>query len=812
MAMLSRDLLHGLRSLRKSPGFATVAILTLSLGIGANTALFSVVNGVLLNPLPYPQSDRVVAVYARYPSDSRSPATYLNFLDWQHDNRTFSSLAIYRNQDYNLSGAVEPQRIRGYMVSADFFPVLGVSPILGRNFRPEDDRIGSAPVAIIGGGFWSREFGSSPAVLGRTLTLNGANYTVIGVIPASFTFYGQDRDVYTPIGQWNDPSFLDRRISVSARVIGRLRPGVTLAQAQDDMDVVARRLAVAFPVADKDVGINLIGMKQDIVGDVQPLLIVLLAAVGFLLLIACANVANLLLARGLSRSREFALRLALGAGRFRIIRHLLGESLLLAAAGAALGLLLASVALQAVLRTLPGTLPRTTEISLDARVLLFTAAVSLFAAVIFGLSPALRTSRADLHEVLKQGARGSASRHRLQGIFVALEVAMALVLLIGAGLMLRSLAALWRVDPGYNPAHAVTFSLALPGTPSTTAAETRGRLRAFDSAVRAIPGVQSVSITLGSRPMIHDSAIPFWIDGRPRPLTDNEMPGALFYLVESGFHDAMGITLLRGRFVGEHDNETAPLVIAIDDVFARTYFPGENPIGRHVHLEQFDVDAEIVGVVRHIRQWGPGPDAPSALEAQFFYPFMQLPAKLMPMIAGGVAVVLRIEGDPAPVMQQVRTAARQLDPREIIYAVQTMDEILARNLAARRFSMLLLTVFAALALVLACIGIYGVVSYLVGRRTREIGIRIALGAHRRDVLLLILSQGAKMAAIGIAAGLAAAFALTRLISRLLYGVAPDDPLTFLGVALLLFLVTLLASYIPARRALRIDPANALRAE
>ena len=808
--MLLQDLRYSLRSLRKSPAFSVIAVLTLALGISANTALFSVVQGVLLNPLPYPHSDRLTAVYARTSGVDHGPAAYLNFLDWQRDNRTFSSLAMYRNQDYSLTGAADAQRVTGYMVSAGFFPTLGVRPVLGRTFLPDDDHVGAAPVVVLGGGFWSREFGASPAVLGRTLTLNGANYTVIGVIPASFTFYGQDRDVFTPIGQWNDPSFRDRRISVSARVIGRLLPNVTLAQAQADMDVVARRLAAAFPVADKDVAINLVGMKQDIVGDVQPFLMVLLAAVGFLLLIACANVANLLLARSLSRSREFALRLALGAGRARIVRQLLTESLLLAVLAGALGIFLAYLSLGTVVHTLPGTLPRTAEIALDGRVLLFTTALSLLAAVIFGLSPAIRTARVNLHEVLKEGARGSGTRHRLQSAFVASEVALALVLLAGAGLMLRTLAALWRVHPGYNPSHAVTFSLALPSSPATTSAETRARLRAFDDAMRAIPAVQAVSVTLGSRPMIHDSSLPFWIEGRPKPATDNEMPQAMFYLVESGFEQAMGITLQRGRFIGAQDNETAPIVIAIDDAFARTHFPHENPIGKHVHLTQFNVEAEIVGVVGHIRQWGPAADAPGAIQAQFFYPFMQLPEKLMPMIAGGVAVVLRIEGDPTPVVQQVRLAVRRLDPRELIYAVQTMDDVLARSLAARRLSMVLLAAFAVLALLLSCVGIYGVVSYLIGRRTQEIGVRMALGAQRRDVLLLVLSQGAKMAAIGVFAGLSAAFALTRLISGLLFGVTPYDPLTFLAVAFLLMLVTILACYISARRAFRIDPATALR--
>jgi predicted permease len=456
-----------------------------------------------------------------------------------------------------------------------------------------------------------------------------------------------------------------------------------------------------------------------------------------------------------------------------------------------------------VLNTLPGTLPRVEEISLDGRVLLFTLGISLFAAIVFGLAPALKGSRINLMEILRASGRGSiGARHRLQRIFVATEVAMALVLLIGAGLMLRSLSALWRVNPGFNPSHAITFSLSMPASSATTSAETRARLRQFDDKMSSIPGVQAVSVTLGSRPMIHDSFLPFWIEGLPKPANDNEMHQSMYYLVEAGFEQAMGITLQRGRFVTPQDNENTPIVIDIDDVFARTWFPGENPIGKQVHLEQFNVQAEIVGVVGHVKQWGLGTDQKSAIESQFFYPFMQLPEKLMPMVAGAVAVVLRTAGDPAAIMGPVRRAVRQIDSREAIYGVQTMDEVLAGSFAARRLSMILLGIFAALALVLSCVGIYGVISYLVGQRTREIGVRMALGAQRSDVMRLVLGEGAKMALVG----------LTRLMAGELFGVTAQDPLTFGAVAIVLTLVALLACYLPARRALRVDPMVALRYE
>jgi putative ABC transport system permease protein len=813
MTILSQDLPYAVRILLKSPGFAAIAILTLALGIGANTALFSIVDGVLLNPLPYPHSDQLVAVSEKRPGDDKSPPVYLNFLDWRRETQTFASMAIYRNKDYNVSGTAEAQRLSGYMISSEFFSTLGVNPILGRLFRAEDDEVGAAPVVILGGGFWTRAFGASPNVAGKSLVLNGTSYTIVGVIPASFSFYGQDRDVYTPIGQWNDASFRDRRISVSARVVGRLKPGVSLQQAKADMDIVSRDLAAAFPDSNKSVGIMLVPMKEDIVGNVQPFLLVLLAAVGFLLLIACANVANLLLARATRRSREFAVRAALGAGHARIVRQLLTENVLLAVLGGSLGLLIAFGATRVVVNVLPGTLPRAGEVALDGRVLLFTMALSLFAAIIFGLSPALRSSRVDLQEVLRESGRGSCgARHRLQGAFVAVEIAMALVLLIGAGLMLRSLAALWRVSPGYQPSGAITFNVSMPSSSTTTSAETRARLRQFHDKIRAIPGVRAVSVTLGSRPMIHDSAVPFWIEGQPKPASENEMPGAMFYLVEADFEQAMGITLDRGRFISAQDNENTALVIDIDDVFARTYFPDENPIGKRVHLMQFDVQAEIVGVVGHIKQWGPGGDVKSTIQAQFFFPFMQMPDKLMALAAGGAAVVVRTEGDPASIMKQVRSSVQELDSREVVYGAQTMDQVLAGALAPRRLSMILLGVFAGLALVLACVGIYGVVSYLVGQRTHEIGVRIALGAQRGDVMRLVLLEGGKMALVGVVAGLAAAFGLTRLMANQLFGVTAHDPLTYAAVAVLLMLVALFACYVPARRAVRLDPVAALRCE
>lgn len=813
MNTLIQDIRHGMRTLWKAPGFAAIAVTTLALGIGANTALFSVVNGVLLSPLAYPKPGQIVAIYGKSPGSNKAPVSYLNFLDWQRDTRTFSSMAIYRNQDYNYIGNGEGERLSGYMISAEFFETLGISPIIGRTFRPEDDRPGAGPVVILGGGLWERKFGSATDVLGKSILLNGASYTIIGVAPPNFAFYGHDRDVYTPIGQWTDTSFRDRRIDVSAHAIGRLRDGVAISRARADMDAIARNLAAEYPEADKEVGITLVSMKEDIVGNVRPYLVVLLAAVGFLLLISCANVANLLLARSIGRSREFAIRAALGASQARVIRQLLTESLLLAGLGGALGLLFAYWGTHVVLNSLPSAVPRASEVSMDSRVLIFTLGVSLFAGVSFGLAPALKTARVDLQEVLKESGRGASGvRHRLQGVFVVAEVAMALVLLVGAGLMIRTLASLWRVDPGFNPDHAITFSVSLPSSPTTSSADTRARLRHFDDEMRSIPGVQAVSVTLGSRPMIHDSSLPFWVQGEPKPANMNDMHQAMFYLVEAGFQKAMGIKLERGRFVTKEDNENATVVIDIDDVFARTYFPGEDPVGKHVNLAAFNVQAEIIGVVGHVKQWGLDADPKSAVEAEFFYPFMQLPEKLMPLAADAVAVVLRTMGDPAAVMGPVRRAVGELDPREVIYNVETMDDVVASSFAARRLSMILLGIFSVFALALACVGIYGVISYVVGQRTHEIGVRIALGAQRRDVLRLMLGYGARMALIGVGFGIIAALGLTRLMASQLFGVTAHDPITFAGVAALLFIVALAACYFPARRAMRVDPIVALRCE
>lgn len=815
MNSLLQDIHYACRKLRTSPGFAIIAVLTLALGTAADTTLFSVVNGVLLSPLPYSHSEQLVSINSNE-AIPQIPVSYPNFLDWQRMARTLSSMAMYRQEDYNLTVPHGPaRRVNGLMISAPFLTTLGIHPPSGRDFTASDDQLGAPPVVLLSDGFWHRSFGGSLAVLNKPIALNGIEYTVVGILPPGFFFYGIDRDVYVPIGQWTDPSFRDRRIDESAHVVARLAMGVTLAQAQADMDAIAHTLAAEYPEADKGLGagITLTSMKQDIVGNVEPLLLVLLAAVGFLLLLACTNVSSLLLTRCMARSAEFAVRSALGASRRRLIRQLLTESLILSGLGGVCGLAASFLATRAIAASLPVELPRAAEVSLDTRVLLFTLAVSLSAGIVFGLAPALRMSRTNLQGVLRSSGRGSSrAPHRLQGLLVAVEVAMALVLLVGAGLMLRSIAALWRVDLGFNPDHAVTFSVSLPSNSKTTPAETRAILRQFDAVLCDVPGVLDASITLGSRPMIHDSSVPFWIVGRPEPATDSDMPQTLFYLAESGFQRAMGMTLLRGRWISDQDDENSPTVIDVDDEFARRYFPGESPIGRHVHIEQFDTEAEIVGVVGHVRQWGPGGDPHAAIQSQFFYPYMQTPQKLMPLLAGITAVVLRTDRDPATVMAPVRSAIARFNPNIVIYSASTMNKVVADALAARRTFMIMLSAFAALALVIACIGIYGVIGYLAGQRTHEIGVRMSLGAERSHILLLILRQGLGMVTPGVAVGLLLAVLLTRLMSSQLFGVSNHDPLTFIAVALVLVAVALIACWFPARRAARVDPIVALRSE
>jgi putative ABC transport system permease protein len=806
------DVRYGLRVLLKNPGFTAIAVLTLALGIGANSALFSVVNGVLLNPLPFPEPDRLLAVYANTNSGGTSSISYPNFLDWQRDNHSFSALAAYRPEEYNLTGAGEPERLHGHMVSADFFTALGIHPILGRNFLREEDQAGGAPAAVIGDGLWKRKFGLSADILGKSLTLNGTPYTIVGVATSRITGLSPT-DVYVPIGQWTDTTFRNRSISMGTTAVGRLKPGVTFEQAKADVDAVAKNLAAAYPDSDKGEGITLVPLKTDVVGSVRGILLVLLGAVSFVLLIACANVANLLLARSTGRSREFAIRSALGASPGRVIRQLLTESVLLGLAGGGIGLLLAKWGTRAILAALPETLPRTEEIGIDGHVLFFTLGISVLTGIVFGLVPALKAMKPDMHETLKEGGRGSSgARHRTQSVFVVVEMAMAVVLLIGAGLMIRSLAALWSINPGFDPRNALAFNISSTSRPDTTAGQLRTKYRETIRELENVPGVEEVSLIEGALPMSGDSELPFWVEGRPKPATEQEMPFAMFAMVTLHYQQVMRIPVERGRGFTERDDEHAPAVVLIDATFARTYFPKEDPIGKRLNLGLMDLQAEIVGVVGHVENWGLGSREHENLQAQIYLSVWQVPDKFWPLLANGGGYVARTAGTPMGVVNAIREAAEKVDSSAVVYEVRPMQDIVARSIATQRLAMMLLSVFSGLALVLSAIGIYGVISYLAGQRTKEIGVRMAMGATSADVLRLVLGEGMRLTLVGVGIGVLAALGLTRLITKMIYGVGATDPITFAVVAILLTGVALLACYIPARRAMRVDPIVALRYE
>jgi predicted permease len=812
-----QDVRVGFRMLCRTPGFTAVAVLTLALGIGGNTAIFSIVNGVLLNPLPFPEPDRLVALGESKLHFDNGSISYQNFLDWQKNNRVFSAMALTRNYAFSLTGRGDAEQVNAEFVSGDLFPLLGVNPILGRTFTSAEEQAGAGPVALISEGLWRRKLDAAPNVLGQTITLDGRDYTIVGVIPASFhlrmpSFHEQD--VYAPIRQWSNPLLMNRGVGLGFHGVARLKPGVTLEQARADMDEVTRNLAVDFPDANKGVGANVVPLKARIVGDVRPVLLVLLGAVGFVLLIACVNVASLMLARSAGRRREFAVRTALGASRGRVIRQLLTESLLLGVSAGALGLFLAMWGTRAALKFLPAALPRAEEIGLDVRVLAFTMVISLVVGVLFGLAPALRSSQADPHTALKEGGRGtSGTQHRALSTFVVVEMAVALVLLIGAGLMVRSLARLWSVDPGFNPGNVLTFGLSLPPSMMNASPDRiRAAFREVDSKLASAPNIKAVSQTWGALPMSGDDEQLFWLDGQPKPSNENDMSWAVDYIVEPDYLKVMETPLMRGRFFTSQDNEHSPRVAVIDEVFAHKYFPDQDPIGRGINLINSTGKIEIVGVVAHVKQWGLDLDDTHSLRAQIYLACMQMPDDFIAMSPSGSAVVVRHEGGVAAAFDSIRRANKQMSNEQVIFGDQTMESVISDSMSARRFAMILLGAFAALALVLACVGIYGVMAYLVGQRTQEIGIRMALGAQQRDVLRLVLWEGARLALLGVAIGLGAALALTRLMARLLYGVSATDPSTFACLAIVLTAIAIAACYIPAQRAMRVDPVVALRYE
>ncbi|HEX4232616.1 MAG TPA: ABC transporter permease [Bryobacteraceae bacterium] len=821
------DLQYAIRQLVKSPAFTVVAVLTIALGIGANTAIFSVVNGVLINPLPYPNPHRIVVLYEELPDFKDGSISYPNFLDWQRMNDSFSALAAYRPAEYNLLGKDQPEHLHGEMISAGFFEILGVHPVVGRTFNKQDDRRGTAPAVMISEGLWRRDFGATPNIIGQRLVLDGIGRTVVGVVPSRFRLRVENfqdgpalNDIYTPIGEYNDPGFYaDRGSGWGMKAIGRLKPGVTFELTREDMDRVSRELTARYPNTDSNEKANLVPLKQAMVGDMRGPLLILLGAVFFVLLISCVNVSNLLLARSTAREREFAIRIAVGGGQWRITRQLLTESVLLALVGGGMGLLLAQFGTAAALAAVPHTVPRAEEIGLDFRVFLFTTVTSILAGALFGLAPALKLRNANLAGALKEVGRSiTGSRHRTQRLFVIAEVALALVLLVGAGLMVRTLFALWRLDPGFNPRSVISFSIApQPSLIDESPAAIRAFFRQVHDQLASSPGVKAVSLSLASSPMEDDYDWHIWFAGRPKPAHPGQLPMSLVYVVEPDYLKTFQISLKRGRFFTGNDNEQSSPVAVIDQSLAGRYFPGQDPIGQYLDLDNDPKEPakrpkpRIVGIVGHVNQWGLD-DTARPLHAQIYLPLDQMPNKDFTSLAQGVQAFVRGNGSHMPDFEMLRQRLQSLNHEVVVYGNQSMERVVLDSIANKRFTMKLLAVFAGLALLLASIGIYGVLSYLVGQRTRDIGIRIALGAERRDVLRMILTDGAWMTLVGVGIGIAAALSLTQLMSGMLFGVRPTDVVTFIFVVLTLCFIAMIACYVPARRAMKIDPLIALRDE
>ena len=812
MGALLQDLRFGVRALRKTPAVTAVAVVVLALGIGANTAMFSIVNGVLLRPLPYDEPDRLLQLFTSMPQFRQASVSYPNFLDWRQRSRSFDLMAAYRGETFMLTGQATPDRLRGQMASAEIFATLGVKPIIGRVFAAEEDRRGSAPVVVLTSNFWGTRFGSDPGVLGRSLTLNDRLYTIVGVVPSDDVLWRRV-SVVVPIGQWTEPLFWNRGVGMGMRVLGRLKAGGSARQAQAELDGVAAGLAKEYPVENKDRGIYAVLLRENLTGDVRTPLLVLLGAVAFVLLMACANVANLLLARATSRRRELAIRTALGATRGRVAQQLLTESVLLAVSGALVGLAVAAALNRALVAKIATLLPRVDEVHLDGTVLAFTAAVTLGASILFGIAPALRSARADVNDALKEGDRGNTGRQRLLPALVVVEVALGLVLTASAGLMIRTMSQLWSVSPGFDPQHVLSFGVAgSPAVHGTPEAVRNGLTQTVDR-LRSVPGVTAASTMFGGVPISgDDSELPYWVEGRPKPAEQSQMDLALMYGVDPDYLNVMRIPLLRGRFLTRQDNEKSPCAVVIDEDFAARAFPKQDPIGQHINLDLVAMKCEVVGIAAHVKHWGLDTDASAKVRSQMYLIVRQFPDGVMDLASTGANYLVRTSGDPYAVVPALKQAIGEVSSNMVLYGEQSMEDVISESLSARRFTRLLLGTFAALALVLAAVGVYGVVSYTVTQSTHDIGVRMALGADRRTVLASVLKGAMGMAGLGIVLGAAAAFAATRVMKELLFGVTATDPLTFGTVAALLAGVTLVASYIPARRATKVDPIVALRCE
>jgi putative ABC transport system permease protein len=809
METLWQDLKYAAGTLRKNPGFAIIAVLTLALGISANTAIFSVVNTVLLRPLPYLQPDRIVLLGETQRGAPFSVA-YPNFLDWREQNKVFESMGASRGDSFNLTQSGEPERLNGRLISAGWLETLGIRPALGRPIAAAEDQLSGNPVVMLSYQLWQRRFAGDPAILGKSLWLNGRSHTVIAVLPRDFQHYSfAPVDLFVPIGSEMQNS-RERGNHPGIYVVARLKPGATLAQARAEMDTIAARLAAQYPETNRLHGVRVTPLRQNVLGDVQPAFLLLLTAVGLVLLIACANVSNLLLARATARRREITIRQALGASRGRLIQQLLTESILLALAGGALGLFLASSIIDLVHAFPPANIPRVEDTRLDSSVLQFTLLLSILTSVIFGLIPALKSSKVDLAASLRGTSgqsTGTRTHQRLRHALVVAEFALTLTLLVGAGLLLQSFARLRGIDPGYDTRGMLTMSVSIP------AAKYTGRKPLdFYEEVRhrteGVPGVQSVAYT-NNMPFVWDDEEEFHIEGAPLPKA-GEFPLALEYITSTGYFRTMKIRLLQGRVYSEADSVAGPPVIVVDENLARQFYGGD-AVGKRLLLgEDSTTPFQIIGVVAHTTHSSLDGPEPAAYQMYMAYP--QIPEKYLYNAGRSMSLLIRASGDPLALVPAVRTQVAALDPDLPLYEVHTMEALVADSIAPDRFSTILLGSFAALALLLAAAGLYGVISYSVSQRTHEIGIRMALGAGHRSVLRLVVGEGVKLALIGVALGLAGSLALSQLISSQLHGVRASDPATFAGVALLLACVALGACYVPARRAMRVDPMVALRYE
>jgi predicted permease len=805
---LRQDASYALRTLRQKPGFAVVALLTIALGIGATTVMFAVVNGVLLKPLPYPEPERLVSVYEQVDNTGRWAFAYFNFLDCQRESRTLGPMAAWRS---GMGGTVsepgEAEHVSSREISAGLFSVLGIGLLHGRGFLADEDRPRGAPVAIISYRLWRTRFGGDPKAVGARLIFDTKVYTVVGIAPAGFQLSG-DADVFTPLGQNTAPWMQDREGHPGIQVIARLRPGVTLTQAQAELGLISHRLAKRYPKSNAGHSIAVQPFERDVVGDIRPTLWLLLGAVTLVLLIACANVASLLLARAVSREREIAMRMALGASRSRLARQCLTESTLLAVGGGVIGVLLAAAGTRPFLTFWPGGLPRADEITVDWGVLVFTLAASLLTGILFGLAPALRAPVHGLEHSLRAAARTTAGgSRRLHSGYVIAEIAIAIVLLIAAGTLGRTLLRLSSLDPGFDPQNVLVARVALGSDAVTIAARTRAAWREILDRVSRVPGVQSAAI-VDSIPMRGDESwIGYWTGPIPPP-TDR-MPMSQMAFASPDYLRVMGIALLQGRFFTERDRSGGETVITIDEVLAKRIFGNDGAVGKYVTLQVLG-PAKVVGVVGHVRYRGPAVE--SAVGEQIYCPLAQLPDQYLRVMASGMTLAVRTTVSPLNILHAIRQQIRASARDQVLYEVGTMEQLASGTLARQRFLLLLFGIFAGLALLLACIGIYGVLAYLTSQRIPELGVRIAIGATSRDVIRLVLQQSLGMIFVGACIGSLAGLAATRLLKHFVAGVQSTDPLTFVLMISVLVLAALFASFLPARGASRTEPMSALRQE